>query len=250
MKRIKTPEYKFKEKIKRNAYALATGAKQIVKPSTITTQYPKERKKMPDNFRGYIIFDVEKCISCFQCSFVCPANAIWMKEAPDKKYYPTIDYAKCIFCHFCIDSCSEGALQQTKIHDVAYKDINEMLTLTEEMIKQHPERENPKIIREDKSFIDYKIDKEKDDVYLERKRGEESFFVKVAPPKKVAMVSQCIDPESCLGDVTCAEVCESGAIFYYKEEGRVRIKIDKERCTGCGLCVKECPMQILRLVRK
>ncbi|MHC1636096.1 MAG: 4Fe-4S binding protein, partial [Candidatus Methanospirareceae archaeon] len=244
MKKIEIPEYNLQEKIKRNVYALVTGAKEIIKPGTITTHYPKERKRMPDNFRGYILFDIEKCISCFQCAFVCPANAIWLKEAPNRRYYPTIDYAKCIFCHFCVDSCSSGALKPTKILDVAYKDIEEMHTLTEEMI------EKPEMIREDKSFVEYVI--EAGEFKLERKEGVDNLFVEAPPPKKVELVSECIDPKSCLADGRCVEVCESEAISLVRDEERgiVRVVIDKERCNGCGLCVKECPMQILRLARK
>ncbi len=244
MKKISSPEYNLQEKIRRNIYALITGAKEIIKPGTITTQYPREKRRMPDNFRGYIIFDMKNCVNCFQCSFVCPANAIYMKEAPDMKYYPIIDYAKCIFCHFCVDSCLGGALKPTKIHDVAYKDLDEMITLTEEMI------EPPDVLREDSFSVDYVI--KNGDLFLEKKGERDSLLVEVAPPKKIPMVCQCVDPESCLGDASCANICESGAISFFKDEEQliVRVKIDVEKCTGCGLCVKECPMQVLKLVRR
>ncbi len=242
MKKITVPEYNVVDKAKKHTCALATGARELVMPATVTTHYPRERRKVADNFRGYILFEVEKCINCFQCAFVCPANAVCMKEAPNKKYYPTIDYAKCIFCHFCIDSCAGGALKPTKILDVAYKDIDEMLTLTEEMIEQ------PEIIREDVRSVEYVLTKE--DLVLKRNPGEDSLFVKVTPPPEIPMVSQCVEPESCLGCGICEEMCESAAISSLKEDGMVRMKIDTDKCTGCGLCVKECSMQILRLVRK
>ena len=244
MKKVTVPEQSLGEKVVKHAAAIRVAMKESVYPLTATVFYPRERKKMPDNFRGYLMFDPDKCISCWECAFVCPANAIQMKEAPNKRYYPTVDYGKCIFCHFCVDSCSGGALKTTKIHDVAYKDMGEMLTLTEEMI------EEPEIIREDKKSVEYEIDEQ--DLHLKRTREVDTLFVEVTPPVEIPMVSQCIEPESCLGCRICEDMCESGAISSIMDEERrvVKMRIDRDKCTGCGLCVKECSMQILRLVRK
>jgi len=244
MKKIATPEYDLKDKLKCHASALATAAKEVVAPLSITTQYPRERRKWPDCFRGYILFDPERCISCFECSFVCPANAIWMKEAKSGRYYPTLDYGKCIFCHFCVDSCPGGALRTTKIHDVSYTNMDEMFTDTEEMI------EPPEIIREDEGYVEYEIDR--DDLTLKRTKGRDNLIVDVAPSQGVPMVSMCVDSGSCIACKVCEKVCESGAVSSSLDEAKmvIRMAIDSEVCTGCGLCVKECSMQILRLVRK
>ena len=48
----------------------------------------------------------------------------------------------------------------------------------------------------------------------------------------------------CLGFGTCADICPEDCITV--EEG-VAI-VDMQRCTGCGLCVKECPRGIIELV--
>lgn len=242
IKKIVAPEYKVGEKVKRHANAVRTSMKESIYPSTATVFYPRERKKMPDNFRGLIRFNPEDCISCFNCSFVCPANAIMGEKAPNGRYYPSIDYAKCIFCHFCVDSCSTGALKPTKIHDVAYKDLDEMFTPAEKMV------ELPEIIREDKRYVEYVIDK--DDLHLNRIRGKDTLFVETPPPKDIPMVSVCIEPESCLGCRICEEICEHDAISSTEYNERLRMEIDHDKCTGCGLCAKECSMQILRLVRK
>ncbi len=244
MKKVGTPEYDLSDKLKYHVSALSTAAKEMALPLNITTHYPRERKRQPDCFRGYMLFDPERCISCFQCSFVCPANAIWMKDAPSGRYYPTVDYGKCIFCHFCIDSCPGGALKTTKIHDVAYKTMDEMFTSTEEMI------EPPEIIREDVGVVDYVIDKE--DLSLKRTKEKDALIVDVEPSQGVPMVSVCVDRGSCLACKVCDRICESGAVSSVVEEATMTVKmaIDAEKCTGCGLCVKECSMQILRLVRK
>ncbi len=242
MKKVTVEELSARDKVLRHARAIGVSMKESVYPLTATVYYPRERKKMPPNLRGYILFEPEKCISCWQCAFICPANAIQMKEAPNKRYYPAVDYGKCIFCHFCIDSCSGGALYSTKIHDVAYRDMDEMLTLTEYMIEQ------PEILREDKKSVEYIIDK--DDLHLKRIREQDTLFVEPTPPVEIPMVSQCIDRASCIGCRVCEEVCAHGAITSRQEGNVLRMSIDTDKCTGCGLCVKECTMQILRLVRR
>jgi formate hydrogenlyase subunit 6/NADH:ubiquinone oxidoreductase subunit I len=244
MKKVATPDYSVADKLKYHVSALSTAAKEVALPLNITTHYPRERKRQPDCFRGYMLFDPEQCISCFQCSFVCPANAIWMKEAPSRRYYPTVDYGKCIYCHFCVDTCPGGALNSTKIHDVAYRTMDEMLTLTEEMV------EPPEIIREDKIVVDYVIDKT--DLSLRRTKEVDRLIPDLCRPQGVPMASQCIDRGSCIACKVCEKICESGAISSIRDPASmvVRMTIDSQKCTGCGLCVKECSMQILRLVRK
>jgi len=49
----------------------------------------------------------------------------------------------------------------------------------------------------------------------------------------------------CLGGGHCVEVCPFGAI----KMGSDRLPIiDREKCTACGVCVKECPRQVLELI--
>jgi NADH-quinone oxidoreductase subunit I len=149
--RISVPEIGFTEKILRHVDAISTGLKEVFKPGRITVQYPRERRYLPANFRGLITYDIEKCISCFQCAYICPANAIAMKTAPDGRFYPCINYAKCIFCHFCVDTCTRGALSPTKISDAAFQDLKSMLITTEKLLKE------PGVIREEKYVVGYDV---------------------------------------------------------------------------------------------
>jgi NADH-quinone oxidoreductase subunit I len=96
--------------------------------------------------------------------------------------------------------------------------------------------------------VEYVIDET--DLHLKRKKERDGLFVEAVPPVEIPMVSVCIEPESCLACRICERVCENGAISSSTEDLIVRMKIDMDKCTGCGLCVKECSMQILRLVRK
>lgn len=52
-------------------------------------------------------------------------------------------------------------------------------------------------------------------------------------------------PYACIGFGDCAEVCPFDAITM-SEDGLLPV-IDEEKCTGCGLCVKECPKFVIAL---
>ena len=53
-------------------------------------------------------------------------------------------------------------------------------------------------------------------------------------------------PYACLGLNDCVEVCPVDAIFTDPEKKIV--VVNREKCTGCGLCVAECPMNLIELV--
>jgi len=113
--------------------ALAVGVKEFVKPTRFTIQYPRERRWVVDRFRGFIVNDIEKCISCFQCAWACPVNAIFMYRAPNGKFYPGIRYEQCILCHFCVDACPVGSLHGTTISDGAFPNLESTIFKPEDM---------------------------------------------------------------------------------------------------------------------
>jgi len=209
--------------------------KQALAPDRITVEYPRERKKFPSNFRGIILFDSEKCISCFRCAHICPANAIQMTFY--EKAWPGIDYTKCIFCHFCIESCPTGALKSTKIHDIAFATMEEMKLKAVQMMKP------PEIFREDAVTVDYVVEEGVWKVI--RKEEVDELVVEAFMPPTRKKVSVCVDPESCLGCRLCVELCPSDAIVVDRKANKLRIL--SEKCTGCGICVRNCPMRVLEL---
>ncbi len=240
--RIRSPTLNLIEKVRGHVDALITAAFQAIFPGRMTIQYPRERRDVPDNFRGMIQFDISKCISCFQCSFVCPANAIVMRGAPDGRYYPCIDYTRCIFCHFCVDTCPRGALLRTKIHDIAFSSMDEMFATTEELI------EPPEMIREDSTVVRYEI---KDgDLMLEKVKEVAELSTRPDIQVSPAKLSACAHPENCIACTLCYLTCPSNAISVKVVEGKRILEIDPKLCTGCGLCVKECPTCALALIER
>lgn len=53
-------------------------------------------------------------------------------------------------------------------------------------------------------------------------------------------------PYACLGLGDCLTVCPPGAISIDEEKGIAIVDYDK--CNGCGLCVAECPQELIELV--
>jgi len=55
----------------------------------------------------------------------------------DRKGRPGVNYQRCIFCGFCVDVCPQNALEMTKVHDVAYESLSE-LVVPPERFSQEP----------------------------------------------------------------------------------------------------------------
>ena len=61
----------------------------------------------PDDLRGKITYDRDKCIGCQLCIRVCPANVIeFLPEEKKIRMY----VARCTFCAQCVDACPVNAL--------------------------------------------------------------------------------------------------------------------------------------------
>ncbi len=99
--------------------------KHIIKPRRISINYPDEYRKIPDNYRGIILFEQVRCVGCRQCCKVCPAQAIEMIF--DRGIYmPSIDYSKCIFCELCVDVCPTGALRYVRYQEIVTEDLEKL----------------------------------------------------------------------------------------------------------------------------
>lgn len=83
----------------------------LFQPS-ITVQYPLQKLKPYERFRGALLFDQIVCIGCNLCVKACPSNCIALQNSttPEGKKiakvdWYTIDFGKCNFCRLCEEAC-------------------------------------------------------------------------------------------------------------------------------------------------
>ena len=114
-----------------NLAALMIGIKYFLNPKRFSIYYPKEYPELRKGYRGFIILNKQKCISCAACARICPSAAMKMirvpvphPKEPEKtvmKQFPVINYQRCIFCGYCVDICPTEALYHVNYHDIVYE---------------------------------------------------------------------------------------------------------------------------------
>jgi len=67
-----------------------------------TVRYPKEKTRLPKDFRGPVAWNRNTCIFCGLCAKNCPAFAITMSK---EKRELSVDPYKCITCQVCEENC-------------------------------------------------------------------------------------------------------------------------------------------------
>jgi formate hydrogenlyase subunit 6/NADH:ubiquinone oxidoreductase subunit I len=73
----------------------------------VTERYPFERRDAPENLRGRLTWNPEKCTGCALCVMDCPANALELIEIDKKNKRFVLRYHmdRCTFCAQCVQSC-------------------------------------------------------------------------------------------------------------------------------------------------
>jgi NADH-quinone oxidoreductase subunit I len=106
-----------------------TGRYLLQKP--ITVQYPDERMRIPNRFRGVHYLEQEKCINCLACAKACPANCIEMeaiKHGKEREWVSfTIDYKKCLFCELCVHPCPTNCIHMGPEYSYVVTDRKDLM---------------------------------------------------------------------------------------------------------------------------
>lgn len=97
----------------------------------VTEQYPLERPRVGERFRGAPRLNNNPengetlCIGCDLCAKACPENLIVVGTERNKETrrldltYFTYDLSRCMFCGLCEDACPVDALELTQDFEMA-----------------------------------------------------------------------------------------------------------------------------------
>lgn len=115
----------------------------------VTIQYPFERRKIHDGFRGKHALvrdpftDNDKCIGCMRCTTVCPSRCIYIRREKRENKMVVIDYiidaSKCIFCAYCVEACPVCALVLTEDFEYSSYSRNNLIFNKEQLLKNWDE---------------------------------------------------------------------------------------------------------------
>lgn len=96
-----------------------------------TEQYPAERPKVAERYRGAPRLNCDPetgetlCISCELCAQACPEQLIVVSSVRNEKTRRkdlttfTFDISRCMFCGLCEDACPTDALELTQDFEMA-----------------------------------------------------------------------------------------------------------------------------------
>ena len=96
-----------------------------------TEQYPAERPKVAERYRGAPRLNINPengetlCIACDLCAVACPENLIVVTSVRNQQTRRkeltefTYDTSRCMFCGLCEDACPVDALELTQDFELA-----------------------------------------------------------------------------------------------------------------------------------
>ena len=163
-----------------------------------------------------IRFDADKCKNCSLCSKNCKAACIDFKTH-------TVDHSRCVVCGNCIDKCKFGALS----YSFKSKDSR-----TQGYAEQSAAEKNPEIPKslDKNNSVD---------------NGRRSFLLATALVSTAALAQK----KEKLMDGGLAELEDKVTPERQTPltpPGSLSFEHFAQHCTGCQLCVSECPNDVLR----
>lgn len=91
---------------------------KTISTGIVTANYPAEKPRLSENFRGRPSFNFEKWTDARAAAEVCPTGAISVRDQRDFRKV-AVDYGLCVFCGLCAEASSDHAVQMTQEFELA-----------------------------------------------------------------------------------------------------------------------------------
>ncbi len=182
------------------------------------------------------VIDDYLCIRCKKCMKTCKVGDAIVEE--DNKIM--IDQKKCIACGECLKTCPvKGAIKG--IHISHIEEQKDIINLVVDTLEARIEAEQDEIKKVTGGEV-FKLDMPADDL-IEKAReilpDDEminDIIENITDRLKLRVITW--DKEKCTDCRLCVKECPSHAIKYTPEEGVVR---DTDKCLRCSICYQTCP---------
>jgi NAD(P)H-quinone oxidoreductase subunit I len=81
-----------------------------------TQKYPFVPSETPENFRGVVLYDAEKCTGCQLCVKDCPADALEIitVDKVNKRFLMRYSVDRCTFCAQCVLNCRFDCIKMSE----------------------------------------------------------------------------------------------------------------------------------------
>lgn len=83
----------------------------------VTEKYPFEKTEAPENLRGKLVWNPEKCSGCMLCIKDCPSDAIELivLDKINKRFVMRYNLDRCTFCAQCVVNCKFNCLEMSEV---------------------------------------------------------------------------------------------------------------------------------------
>ena len=181
-----------------------------------------------------INFDEEKCRNCSACTKSCKASCIDFKNH-------TVDYSRCVVCGNCIDACKFGALKWTPSSLPLKGESGHSQDLTSSQKDNGVQDIQPSPLRGGLKPELLSVPAERTEEGVSRR----SFLIGASLATTAALAQEAkLKVDGGLADIEDKVAPERKTPI--TPPGSLSAQNFHQHCTGCQLCVAQCPNHILR----
>ena len=178
-----------------------------------------------------IRFDADKCKNCSLCSKQCKASCIDYKNHK-------VDYSRCVVCGDCLESCKFGALK--------YSSSLEFRTESVEFATAAPSAQPSEAVANSQLSARRRQEtlRSRRTLHSQLNTGRRSFLLASALATTAAIAQEKENIDGGLAEIEDKAAPDRQTPL--TPPGSLSARNMEQHCTGCQLCVSECPNNVLR----